>query len=94
MTINDILAELPNLSDSELQRIRDWLDQEAEVEETDELIAELDRLAEAAKTDERLSAADVLHGIQRRLHGYGRPAPPELGFNQLICLHLSAFLFF
>jgi hypothetical protein len=74
MTIDDILAELPHLSDPEIQRIRDWLDQDAEVEETDELIAELDRLVEASKTDKRLSAADVLHGIQSRLHSHGRPA--------------------
>lgn len=63
MTINDILDELPKLSESELQRIRDWLDESAEVvKESDELIAELDRLVQAAKTDKRLSAAEVLRG--------------------------------
>lgn len=60
MNIDEILDELPNLSDAEIQRIRDWLDQDDQVEETDELIAELDRLVGAAKTDTRLSAADVL----------------------------------
>jgi hypothetical protein len=76
MTINDILAELPKLGEPELQRIRDWLDERAEaVEETDELIAELDRLVETAKTDKRLSAAEVLHGIQSRLHNHSGAAP-------------------
>ena len=74
MTNNEVLAELPKLNESELQRIRDWLDESAEVKETDELIAELDRLVEAAKTDKRLSAAEVLHGIKSRLHNYGGTA--------------------
>lgn len=74
MNIDEILDELPNLNDVEIQRIRDWLDQDVQIEETDELIAELDRLVEAAKTDRQLSAADVLHGIQIRLHSHRRSA--------------------
>lgn len=74
MNIDEILDELSNLNDAEIQRIRDWLDQDAQLEEADELITELDRLVEAAKTDKRLSAADVLHGIQSRLHSHGRSA--------------------
>jgi hypothetical protein len=64
MSIKEILEELPKVTPSERQELRDWLDAE-EFPETDELIAAVDEGMRSSETEQSLSIEEARELIRR-----------------------------
>jgi hypothetical protein len=64
MSIKEILEELPKLTPSERQELRDWLDAE-EFPETDELITAADEGLRSAETEPLLSIEEARSTIRQ-----------------------------